>query len=223
MCQRDNVKQADVALAAFDASPRYLIATCSPVQISCTIQLLVSATGVLTVITAATAAQGETNMSELNTETTEAAATAPVTGKKKARPGARKPRVAKPGAKATRKATPAKKTPKTAPKATPKPKAARPGKAGKEKGVREGTKTDAILALMKRAGGVTLKQLRNATGWQPHSVRGFISGTLRKKMGLTVVSTRSENGERTYSINASAPPILFPPSRRIQTPAALFV
>jgi len=41
-----------------------------------------------------------------------------------------------------------------------------------------------------------------ATNWQAHSVRGFISGTLGKKMGLTVVSTRGENGERTYSINA---------------------
>jgi hypothetical protein len=59
-------------------------------------------------------------------------ATAPVTGKKKASPGARKRRAAKPGAKAATKAAPAKKASQTAPKATPKPKAARPGKAGKE-------------------------------------------------------------------------------------------
>jgi hypothetical protein len=41
-----------------------------------------------------------------------------------------------------------------------------------------------------------------ATGWQPHTVRGFVSGTLGKKMGLTVISTKGENGERSYSIKA---------------------
>jgi hypothetical protein len=39
-----------------------------------------------------------------------------------------------------------------------------------------------------------------ATGWQPHSVRGFISGALGKKMGLTVDSVRREDGERVYAI-----------------------
>jgi hypothetical protein len=39
-----------------------------------------------------------------------------------------------------------------------------------------------------------------ATDWQPHSVRGFISGTLGKKMGLTVASVKGEDGERRYSI-----------------------
>jgi hypothetical protein len=39
-----------------------------------------------------------------------------------------------------------------------------------------------------------------ATGWQPHSVRGFLSGTIRKKMGLTVVSTKGDDGERNYSV-----------------------
>jgi hypothetical protein len=41
-----------------------------------------------------------------------------------------------------------------------------------------------------------------ATGWQPHSVRGFLSGTVRKKMGLTLTSTKSDDGERTYSVKA---------------------
>jgi hypothetical protein len=40
------------------------------------------------------------------------------------------------------------------------------------------------------------------TGWQPHSIRGFLSGTVRKKMGLTVVSAKGEDGERNYSIKA---------------------
>jgi hypothetical protein len=37
-----------------------------------------------------------------------------------------------------------------------------------------------------------------ATGWLPHSVRGFLSGTARKKMGLTVTSTKSEDGEHLF-------------------------
>jgi hypothetical protein len=41
-----------------------------------------------------------------------------------------------------------------------------------------------------------------AAAWQAHSVRGFISGTLTKKMGLTVVSAKGEDGERSYSIKA---------------------
>ena len=57
-----------------------------------------------------------------------------------------------------------------------------------------------ILDLLRRAGGATAKELQTATGWQPHSVRGFLSGTIGKKMGLTVTSSKSEDGERSYSI-----------------------
>jgi hypothetical protein len=42
---------------------------------------------------------------------------------------------------------------------------------------------------------------RKATGWQAHSVRGFLSGTIGKKMGLTVTSTKGEDGERRSSIS----------------------
>ena len=56
------------------------------------------------------------------------------------------------------------------------------------------------LDLLKRHGGATSKELRKATGWLPHSVRGFLSGTVGKKMGLTVTSTKGEDGERTYSV-----------------------
>jgi hypothetical protein len=77
------------------------------------------------------------------------------------------------------------------------PKAATP-----PKGTREGSKTATVLDLLKRAGGVTSKELMQATGWQPHSVRGFLSGTVGKKMGLHVASAKGENGERSYSIPA---------------------
>jgi hypothetical protein len=68
------------------------------------------------------------------------------------------------------------------------------------KALREGSKTEAILALIKRPDGASLKEIMQATNWQAHSVRGFISGTLGKKMSLTVVSTKTSDGERIYSL-----------------------
>jgi hypothetical protein len=67
---------------------------------------------------------------------------------------------------------------------------------------RHGSKTAKILDLLKRPGGATSKDLMKATGWLPHSVRGFLSGTARKKLGLTVTSTKGEDGEPTYSVEA---------------------
>jgi Protein of unknown function (DUF3489) len=77
-----------------------------------------------------------------------------------------------------------------------------PKRAKKAKGTREGSKTNTILDLLKRPGGVTAKELMKATGGQPHSVRGFLSGTIGKKMGLTVASTKGDDGERSYSVKA---------------------
>jgi hypothetical protein len=68
--------------------------------------------------------------------------------------------------------------------------------------VRDGSKTDKVLELLKRKDGATLAEIMKATDWQAHSVRGFISGTLGKKRGLTVVSTKGEDGERSYSIKS---------------------
>src|SRR5205814_1111749 len=91
-------------------------------------------------------------------------------------------------AKSGKKATPAKKAPKAA------------KKAAKPEGVREGSKTAKVLDLIKRPGGATLKEIMKATGWQPHSVRGFISGALGKKMGLAVESYKNATDERAYRI-----------------------
>jgi len=67
---------------------------------------------------------------------------------------------------------------------------------------RKGSKTAKILDLLKRPGGTTLKGLMAATKWQAHSVRGFLSGTVGKRLGLRVKSNKEANGERTYSIKA---------------------
>ena len=66
----------------------------------------------------------------------------------------------------------------------------------------QSSKTAKILDLLKRPGGVTLKELIKATGWQPHSVRGFLSGTLKKKMGTAVESFKTAEGERTYQVTS---------------------
>lgn len=70
--------------------------------------------------------------------------------------------------------------------------------------VRPGTKLAALVMDLRRQQGATSLQLMLATGWQPHTVRGAISGMLRKKLGLNVVLTRNDSGERVYRIDISA-------------------
>jgi hypothetical protein len=65
---------------------------------------------------------------------------------------------------------------------------------------REGSKKAEVLDLMRRPKGATLAEVMKATGWQPHTVRGFVSGTLIKKLGLKVESFRSDEKERCYRI-----------------------
>ena len=64
------------------------------------------------------------------------------------------------------------------------------------------SKTEKIMDLLKRPGGVTAKELMKVTGWLSHSVRGFLSGNVGRKMGLTVTSIKGEDGERRYSVQA---------------------
>jgi Protein of unknown function (DUF3489) len=62
---------------------------------------------------------------------------------------------------------------------------------------RANTKTAKVIALLRAKNGATLKAIMRVTGWQAHSVRGFISGQLGKKMGLRVRSLERD-GERVY-------------------------
>jgi hypothetical protein len=66
---------------------------------------------------------------------------------------------------------------------------------------REGSKKSEVIDLMRRSQGATLAEIMELTGWQAHTVRGFVSGTLVKKLGLKVDSFRSNEKERTYRIS----------------------
>jgi hypothetical protein len=88
--------------------------------------------------------------------------------------------------KAGKKAKPAKK-PARAKKAVAKPKADRTNKKAE------------VIGMMKRAKGATLPEIMKATGWQPHTVRGFVS-ILGSKGGEKIESSKNAAGERTYKI-----------------------
>ena len=66
--------------------------------------------------------------------------------------------------------------------------------------VRPGTKLAALVMVLRSPQGATSLQLMLATGWQPHTVRGAISGMLRKQLGLNVVLAHNDTGERVYKV-----------------------
>lgn len=66
--------------------------------------------------------------------------------------------------------------------------------------VRPGTKLAALVVALRRPQGATSLQLMLVTGWQLHTVRGAISGMLRKKLGLNVVLAHNDTGERVYRV-----------------------
>lgn len=66
--------------------------------------------------------------------------------------------------------------------------------------VRPGTRLAVLVMALHRPQGATCLQLMLATGWQPHTVRGAISGMLRKKLGLNVVLMHNDSGERVYRV-----------------------
>jgi len=102
---------------------------------------------------------------------------------------------AKPGTLSTASKIPAKSAPSksTAVVSSPPPPASRPG-----------SKTQACLDLLARRTGATLAELMAASGWQAHSVRGFLSGTVKKKLGLALASTRDVEGVRHYRVSEAS-------------------
>ncbi|PPD25834.1 MAG: hypothetical protein CTY20_15290 [Hyphomicrobium sp.] len=105
--------------------------------------------------------------------------------------------------------TPAKRTkPATTgekPKAAGKPASAHaaPRKTGASDDVHAAriTKHDRILTLLTRRDGATIPEMMEASGWQQHSVRGFLAGTVKKKLGFPLTSSKSEGELRRYRID----------------------
>ena len=65
---------------------------------------------------------------------------------------------------------------------------------------RETSKQATVINMLKRTEGATIEQSCQATGWQPHTVRGAMAGALKKKLGLDIQSTKDSGGDRVYRI-----------------------
>jgi hypothetical protein len=92
-------------------------------------------------------------------------------------------------------------------RATAKPARKRPSPKSKSKPLprTDGTsKQSQLITLLQSPTGGTVEQMMSLTGWQPHSVRGVISGVLRKRLGLKVSSEVQESGARIYRIVGAA-------------------
>lgn len=104
---------------------------------------------------------------------------------------------------------------KTKPKAAPRPSAQKTRKPARPKrpatqpskpARRSATKHDRVIAMLRASAGATIAALVIATEWQQHSVRGFLAGVVRKKLGLNLVSEKTDKGW-VYRIKAGkAPP-----------------
>ncbi len=73
------------------------------------------------------------------------------------------------------------------------------GKTGAPTAIQSGTKQSAAIDMLRSTGGATITALTKATGWQPHSVRGFLAGVVRKRLKLDLQSAVIE-GVRIYRI-----------------------
>jgi len=92
------------------------------------------------------------------------------------------------------------------PKAAARTKIARPGAQVKEAqplqdhGPERVTKQERVLTLLSRAEGASLEEMMRATDWQKHSVRGFLAGTVKKKLGFQLTSSKAKDGVRHYHV-----------------------
>jgi hypothetical protein len=78
------------------------------------------------------------------------------------------------------------------------------GASGALAKTRAGTKHAKVVAMLRDRAGTTIAAIMAATGWQQHSVRGFLAGVVRKRLGLNLVSEPGESG-RVYRVIGEAP------------------
>ena len=76
---------------------------------------------------------------------------------------------------------------------------ARPKAGSRKSTARLDTKHAHVIAMLRAPAGATIAAMINTTEWQPHSVRGFLAGVVRKKLGLNLVSEQTDQG-RVYRI-----------------------
>ena len=65
------------------------------------------------------------------------------------------------------------------------------------------TKTQIAIALLERSKGASIAEMQDAMGWQAHSVRGFLAGTVKKIPGVILLSEKPESGPRRYRVEAA--------------------
>jgi hypothetical protein len=92
------------------------------------------------------------------------------------------------------------KTPPATKAGKSKPARANKGGPARSHGQHRKTKTAALMALLTRKEGASLEELQSASGWQPHSVRGFLAGTVKKMPGVSLSSEKPEDGARRYRV-----------------------
>jgi hypothetical protein len=91
------------------------------------------------------------------------------------------------------------------PAARPRPKARKsPAPEAKKRGAQARTKQDLVIHMLRRQSGVSVDDIIAKTGWQQHSVRGFFSGLVRKKLKLPLVSELGKDGVRRYHTTSVA-------------------
>ena len=92
-------------------------------------------------------------------------------------------------------------------------------KSSPHQGARANSKQARVLRLLLRPNGATVATIIESTGWQPHSVRGFLAGVVRKKLGLKLASEKSDRG-RVYRIGGGGKPGVIEPDTTAAQPRA---
>jgi len=82
-------------------------------------------------------------------------------------------------------------------------KLSQPSKFGSVKATRSDSKQAKVIELLRRSKGARIEELVEATGWQPHSVRGLLSGKIKKMSGVKLTAEKPTDGTRRYYLKTA--------------------